>query len=251
MAQSVTIPACPILPFSRGVSDTGGGTERVTPLPACPRRAAPRLGGGHRDARGPLLHQVSGERGRERKFFCIPGMLQLFAEKGRTSPGSELCTCRCKKILLGWGGRTCRPLPRVIPQGNIPRSPGGDSCSSGMLWDGLRDVVGWAPGGSGGPWGAGLAVPAGLRLREGGSGRLQPRGAALNSSHWVVPHSLSPPFLPPGVGIGAVARRFWRLDGLGAAGCGCCRVRLLQTGSLSPLLSRLHPELFPVCSDGQ
>lgn len=193
----------------------------MTPLLACPRRAAPRLGGGHHHARRPLLHQVSGKK------LLHPGMLQGW---GRTSPSSGLCTCSScsnrpsqmqKKFtseLRGGVGEPGHPLPRVIPLGNIPGAQRGIPAElpevSGRSW-------GWL-GGS-------------LGQQQRGSGRLQPEAPLPVHPAGLFPISLSPlPCLQCrdwGRGEAILASRQAESCGLclasrgapGAAGRGCSR----------------------------
>lgn len=122
------------------------------------------------------------------------------------------------------------------------KSPGaqGDSRSSRSLWEGAR----WRGGSLG--HGAGCAGRAEAAGAAAGAqlGEDPARGAAPGSSQWVGPHSLSPlPCLQCrdwGRGEAILVSRqaeSCRLCLASRGAPGSCRVRLFQTGSLSPSLS--------------
>lgn len=120
---------------------------------------------------------------------------------------------------VGWASR---PPP-------APRHPAGKNLPEPRGIPGAPGVCGKEPGGAEGPWGTELAVLGGLRQQkqqqERSSVRIQPE--ALLPVH---PSGLFPipsrRFLASSAGIGAVARRFWCLDRLRAAGCASPRVGL-------------------------
>lgn len=205
---------------------------------ACPRRAAPRLGGGHHDARGPLLHQVSG-KGPAGENFCIPGCCSSLGwspqGSGRTSPSSGLCTwssCAKRPSRMQNSPRRLRAAPGVGWASRpppAPRHPAGKHLPEPRGIPGAPGVCGKEPGGAEGSWSTELAVLGGLRQREQqqerSSVRIQPE--ALLPVH---PSGLFPipsrRFLASSARIGAVGRRFWCLDRLRAAGCASPRVGL-------------------------